>query len=98
MLSNVVEIDHLAHLNALTDEDPSLILYDFTAAFPSISRDFTLKALEAFGAPSEAIQVMKGFYHNNHLHIKLHGKTYPGFTATRGIRQHSGAVTLLDHL
>ena len=30
---------------------------------------------------------MKGFYQKNNLHIKLHGKTYPGFTATRGIRQ-----------
>ena len=87
MLSNVVEIDHLAHLNALTYEDPSLILYDFTAAFPSIARNFTLQALSAFGAPKAALQVMKGFYRNNHLHIKLHGNMYPGFTATRGIRQ-----------
>ncbi len=87
MLTNVVDIDHLAHLNSLTDEDPTLILYDFTAAFPSISRDFTLRALEAFGAPKEALQVMRGFYQNNHLHTKLHGKSYPGFTGTRGIRQ-----------
>ena len=61
MLTNVVDIDHLAHPNSLTDEDPTLILYDFTAAFPSISRDFTLRALEAFGAPKEALQVMRAF-------------------------------------
>ena len=86
MLSNV-EIDHLAHLKAFTFEDPTLILYDFTAEFPSISRNITPQALKAFGAPKEALQVMKGFYRNNHLHIKLHGNMDPGFTATRGIRQ-----------
>ncbi len=59
MLSNVVESDHLAHLNALTYEDPTLILYGFTAAFLSISRDFTLKALKAFGAPLEALEVLR---------------------------------------
>ena len=74
-------------MNALTYDDPTFILYDFTAAFPSIARDFTLQALTAFGPPKEATQVMSNFYRNNNLHIKLHGSTYQGFTATRGIRQ-----------
>ena len=51
MLANITEIDHIAHLMALEEDDPAMVLYDFTAAFPSISRHFTIQALEAFGAP-----------------------------------------------
>ena len=87
MLFNVVEIDHLAHIYSLHHNDPTLVLYDFTAAFPSISRSFTLEALRAFGAPDLVLHTMGNFYHNNYLDLKLHGGTHPGFTASRGIRQ-----------
>ena len=87
MLTNVVEIDHIAHMHALEHEDPTLILYDFTAAFPSLARGFTLKALTAFGAPRGVIQIMNNFYRHNKLQIKLHGTKYGEFEATRGIRQ-----------
>ena len=62
-LSNVVEIDHIAHMMALSEEqDPTLILYDFTAAFPSISREYAVQALAAFGAPALAITTMNNFH------------------------------------
>ena len=54
MLANVVEIDHHARMFALEHDDPALILYDFTVAFPSIARQCTLDALMAFGAPDRS--------------------------------------------
>jgi hypothetical protein len=87
MLYNVVEIDHLSHIYSLQHDDPTLILYDFTAAFPSISRTFTLQALRAFGAPDLVLHTMTNFYHNNRLDLKLHGSIHQGFLADRGIRQ-----------
>ena len=88
MLANVVEIDHIAHMMALTeDSDPTLILHDFTAAFPSLSREFAVKALAAFGAPAMAITTMNNFHTNNTLHLRLHGQQHDPFEVTRGIRQ-----------
>ena len=87
MLTNITEIDHIAHLMALEEEDPAMVLYDFTAAFPSISRHFTIQALEAFGAPKMATTTMTNFYNNNTLQIRLNGHTHSQFEATRGIRQ-----------
>ncbi len=37
MLADVVETDHLAHTYAPEHDNPAVILYDFTAAFPSFA-------------------------------------------------------------
>jgi hypothetical protein len=87
MLAGVIEIDHLSHMFALQRNDPALMLYDFTAACPSIARQLILDALTAFGAPQQVITVMSNFYQRSHLHIKVNGATYGKFEATRGIRQ-----------
>ena len=52
MIQNIIDIDRPAHVYACTEDDPALILFDFTPAFPSIHRDFTQEALEAFGVPT----------------------------------------------
>ncbi len=62
MLTSVVDIVHHIHEYSLTHEDPTLVLYDITAAFPSIARDFALDALKAFDAPTQVLTIMKNFY------------------------------------
>ena len=84
MLANITEIDHIAHIMALEEEDPTMVLYDFTAAFPSISRHYTLQALEAFGAPRLAITTMNNYYNNKTL-----PRTATG-TNTQPLRSHEG--------
>ncbi len=69
MLANVEEIDHLSHMFDFEHNDAALILYDFTAAFPSIARQVTLDALAAFGARPQVIAIMSIFYQRNQLHI-----------------------------
>ena len=41
MLKNVIDIDHSARLLSRTEDDPTLILFDFTTTFPSINRKYT---------------------------------------------------------
>ena len=96
MIQNIIDIGHAAHIYACAEEDPALILFDLTAAFPSIHRDFTQEALEAFGAPTMVNNAMTNFYRNNTLTIKRNNQLYNGFCATRGIRQ--GCPLIASHL
>ncbi len=86
-LANVVEIDYFPQTYALEHKDPAFVLYDFTAASPSIAGQFTLDALIAFGPPPQVITIMSKFYQRTHFHIKLNGTTYGSFEASRAIRQ-----------
>ena len=47
MIANIVDIERTAQLRALSSEDPALLLFDFSAAFPSLSRKYLFATLEA---------------------------------------------------
>ena len=64
-----------------------LTLFDYEAAFPSLSRDFTMECLSRLGLPANLLQAIRALYYNN-LHIlKMKGHLCESFTASSGVRQ-----------
>ena len=51
MFRNILEIEHEAMVAGLTEEDSVLVLFDFTAAFPSLARDFMFMILSRLLPP-----------------------------------------------
>ena len=84
MVANIVDIDHYSHLFALQEDGPTLILYDFTAAFPSISREYTMSALTAFGAPPLVLTTMQNFYQHNNIHLSARQRASESATQAAG--------------
>jgi hypothetical protein len=87
MLENVVDIEHLAMIAALSEEDAAMILFDFSAAFPSISRKYMQEAARQAGLPQTALQVIDSFYFCTTSRLMLHGHLFNEIEITAGIRQ-----------
>ena len=87
MLRNVVEVEHDAMMAALEREDAALVLFDFKAAFPSVSRTYLLAALESAGLPPCAMAVVRTLYMTNTAQLVLHGGLHGSIALERGIRQ-----------
>eukprot|EP00972_Heterocapsa_arctica_P109255 16088163-Heterocapsa_arctica.AAC.1 len=54
----------------------ALIIFDFEAAFPSLSQDFLHEILDRSGLPPHIRLVIKRLYINNLCNIKLKGDVY----------------------
>ena len=68
MLENVVDIDtHSISATLNPDNKAVLLLFDFSAAFPSIAHAFIWLALEMMGFPILQILRMEALYANNYL-------------------------------
>ena len=63
------------------------VLFDFKAAFPSISHEYLFKVLEHIGLPRTAMNLVAALYNGNRCIIKCGGTTFPGFPMKAGIRQ-----------
>ena len=87
LLKNVVDIDTEARRVSLISKDGALVLFDFEAAFPSISHDFLIEILDVLGLPPEAVQVVRALYVDNSCDLMHKGTRYKGFDITRGVRQ-----------
>ena len=87
MLRHVVELESQAMVTALEEEDGAILLFDFRAAFPSVSRDFLMASLERAGFPPSALAVVRALYLNTTAHVVLHGALHGEITMERGIRQ-----------
>ena len=68
-------------------EHGAIILFDFSAAFHSISHEFLHEMLGESGTPASIRNFIQCLYHDNTCHIKLKGCCYEGFAMTRGVRQ-----------
>jgi hypothetical protein len=86
MLTNVLDIDWAAHQISLKSR-AGAILFDFSAAFPSLSHDMLWDALEILGIDGEFIEVVKLFYKGNKHFIKVHGMIFEGVSVHSGVRQ-----------
>ena len=65
----------------------AVVLFDFTAAFPSLSTAFLQQSLELMGVPKSARNFIGALYHSQQCSVSLAGGTFPGFPVTSGIRQ-----------
>eukprot|EP00959_Pyramimonas_sp_CCMP1952_P468264 9492941-Pyramimonas_sp.AAC.1 len=87
MLSNVVDVEHHAMLAATEEQDAAIVLFDFTAAFPSVSRTYIMEMARAAGFPSMAMGVLAALYHKTVGVLLLHGRLYEDVALEAGIRQ-----------
>ena len=72
---------------ALSHPAGALILFDFAAAFPSISQRFMVDLLQKLGIPTCALNLFKAFYNNNRCQVQVNGHEGGGFKMTSGVRQ-----------
>ena len=87
MLLNVVDIDLASMKVAMQHRNGMLILFDFTAAFPSLSRESMFEILQSIGMPPHMLQAIRCLYANNYHTLKLKGQHFPSFLSTGGVRQ-----------
>ena len=65
----------------------AIVLFDFEAAFASISQSFLLDMLQSVGLPEEVLQVVRALYWQCRCVVKMGGSTFPGFNMSSGVRQ-----------
>jgi len=87
MLENIVDIDHASMVGAMECDEAAIILFDFSAAFPSVSRRFLLRAAREAGLPDQAMNVLSGLYLNTVATILLRGELCGEVPMGSGIRQ-----------
>ena len=87
MLSNVVDIDEIMMLTALSQPRGSAGFFDFQAAFPSVAHDFLMAALRAAGLPGWLTRFVEYLYEHNNCKMVVGGKLHTGFSSHAGIRQ-----------
>ena len=87
LLTNVVDIDQAAMTVSLKTENGCIVLFDFKAAFPSISREFLWKTFKGLGMPEPLIRALQCFYISNRHIINVKGQMFLSFTTFSGIKQ-----------
>ena len=87
MLANVVDVEHDAQEVALTEEAGATFLFDFKAAFPSISHAFIHRILAKLGVPAEFRRMVRSLYDDQRCAIHWGGSTHAGFDIAAGVRQ-----------
>ena len=87
MLSNIVDIDVDAMKISLTEQHGALILFDFKAAFPSVSHHYMLIVLRHIGIPSFVLHLIEAMYDQGKCVISCCGRRFPGFGMESGIKQ-----------
>ena len=73
MIRNVLDIDLAAHKISIRSRCVAIILFDFTAALPSLSHDMMWDAVQVAGIDGDFIDVLRMFYQGNEHLLKLVG-------------------------
>ena len=87
MMANIIDIDLQSMLISLKHPFGALILFDFKAAFPSVSHKYMWAVLRRIGVPRKWVKALKRLYVNNVHFVKFRGKTFGSFTTSSGVRQ-----------
>ena len=64
-----------------------LVLFDFKAAFPSMSHDYMMAVLDHIGVPRHSLNFIKALYDDNRCVLSCKGRLFDGFAVSSGIRQ-----------
>jgi len=87
MLHNLIDVDWEGMRVSLKCPTGALVLFDFKAAFPSVSHSFLIRSLQYIGLPKAAINLIRAMYHNNTCYIRLQGEDFMGFSLLGGVKQ-----------
>ena len=84
---HIIEVDMEAKHVYVRDLDGAIILFDFQAAFPSLSHDYLWYALEKWGIPPEVVCCYRKLYHGNTHKINIQGVFFESINVESGVRQ-----------
>ena len=70
--------------NAITEESAAALLFDFSAAFPSVEHELLHAHFAALGWPDWLLRFVVVLYQLNHCFIAMDGARFDGFKITRG--------------
>ena len=65
----------------------ALVMFDFKAAFPSLSQEYLLAMLEHIGLPAGSLNFLNALYDDNKCLISCKGSMFDGFALSSGICQ-----------
>ena len=85
MMHNLIDVDLKAMTVSQDHPDGAMILFDFKAAFPSVSHAFLLRCLGYIGLPREAINFVSAMYSHNRCKVRVQGGDFPGFHMEGGL-------------
>ena len=86
MLANVIDIDEEAMTVSLRHAEGAIILFDFKAAFPSMSQEYLLRVLLHLEVPDEMLNLVLALYNNGRCKLSSAGVQTEGFALEAGIR------------
>jgi hypothetical protein len=87
IISNLIDLDTDSMTISLATDRGAAVLFDFKAAFPSISQEYIHRVLERLGMPEPCRQLIQSLYNDNKCVISCLGSMLPGFRLTAGVRQ-----------
>ena len=87
MLANVLDLEERAVSDALQAEHSAVFLFDFSAAFPSVSQCYLYRTLTHVGVPSSALNVVKALYDRSRCMLSFSGELWGGFDLAAGTHQ-----------
>ena len=89
-LDNVVDVytrARMADMRAAADKIPAIMLYDYAAAFPSVSHVFLFVCLTAAGLPGGMIAFFRALYTNNQVYVNIDGEILWLYEVLAGVLQ-----------
>ena len=87
IIENVLEIDWEYMRVTTTKSHGALVLFDFSAAFPSVDHEYLWSVLEHVGVPAEVLRAYKHLYAENQHYVRLNGQRWDSIKVTSGVRQ-----------
>ena len=87
ILANVLDVDFESMRISLKVKQGAIVLFDFAAAFPSISNTYMFTMLGNLGIPTKVINLIKALYSQVRCYMTLGGEKQEGFDQLVGIRQ-----------
>ncbi|CAE8582650.1 unnamed protein product [Polarella glacialis] len=87
MSRNALEVDFAAQKISIRSKSGAILLFDFRAAFPSISHDFMFDALHAVGLPDTFVEMLQLFYKHDHHVIRIGDQVFPSIVVRSCVRQ-----------
>jgi hypothetical protein len=87
IIKNLIDVDTEAMTISLKSDRGAIILFDFKAAFPSISQEYIHRVLQRTGMPEGCQRLVRSLYNDSKCLIACGGGLYPGFELTAGVRQ-----------
>ena len=76
IIENLVDIDYTANKIYLNSSKGALVLFDFKAAFPSISHKYMWAILLSAGIPPNVVEAYKKLYVDNHHTLNVGGRNF----------------------